>query len=429
MESPPASPALDDADPDAARTAIAAALANGRSWLDPAEVETVLDAYLIPHSPSRLAANPEEAAIGAAALGFPVALKIRSPDIVHKSDVGGIALGLGDAAAVREAAAAILARIGATTPQARIEGFLVQPMAQADNGIELLAGIADDPVFGPVILFGQGGTAVELIDDAAVALPPLNPLLARTQMTRTRVWALLQGYRDKPPVAIDAVADVLIRLGRLAAEHPEIREFDINPLLADANGVIALDARIRVAPAPSGVSRLAIAPYPRELAGPARLRDGIEIDLRPIRPEDEALLHDLVAHMTQEDLRRRFLAPIRALSHQLAARMTQIDYDREMALVATHLGTVLGIARYFADPDRLQAEYAVAVRSDWKGRGIGYVLMRRLIEIARLYGIGELVGDVLRENEPMLAMCRVLGFEIDADPNDAALVRVRKNLA
>ena len=314
-------------------------------------------------------------------------------------------------------------------PQARLDGFLVQPMVRADNGIELLAGIADDPVFGPVILFGQGGAAVEIIDDSAVALPPLNPLLARAQMTRTRVWRLLQGYRDKPPAAVDGVADVLIRLGRLAAEYPEIREFDINPLLADPNGVIALDARIRVAPAPSGVSRLAIAPYPRELAGRARLRDGTEIDLRPIRPEDEALLHDLVAHMTPEDLRRRFLAPIRALSHQLAARLTQIDYDREMALVATHRGTVLGIARYFADPDRLQAEYAVAVRSDWKGRGVGYVLMRRLIEIAGQYGIGELVGDVLRENEPMLAMCRELGFEIRADPNDAALVRVRKKLA
>jgi acetyltransferase len=192
--------------------------------------------------------------------------------------------------------------------------------------------------------------------------------------------------------------------------------------------VIAVDARVRVAPAVSEALRLAIAPYPRELASRARLRDGTEIDLRPIQPEDELLLHDLVAHMTPEDLRLRFLAPIRALSHLLAARLTQIDYDREMALVATQDGTVLGIARYFADPDRLQAEYAVAVRSDWKGRGVGYALMRRLIEIARQYGIGELVGDVLRENEPMLAMCRELGFAIRADPNDAALVRVRKKL-
>ena len=249
--------------------------------------------------------------------------------------------------------------------------------------------------FGPVILFGQGGTAVEIIDDTAVALPPLNPLLARAQIARTRIWRLLQGYRDKPPAAVDAVADVLIRLGQIAAEHPEIRELDINPLLADPAGAIAVDARVRVMPAGAGASRLAIAPYPRELAGAVRLRDGVEIDLRPIRPEDEPLLHDLAAHMTAEDLRRRFLAPMRGLSHQLAARLTQIDYDREIAFVAMQHGMVLGIARYFADPDRFQAEYAVAVRSDWKGRGVGYVLMVKLIEIARQYGIGELVGDVL----------------------------------
>ena len=286
----------------------------------------------------------------------------------------------------------------------------------------------DDAVFGPVIVFGQGGTAVEIIDDTAVGLPPLNSLLARAQMTRTRVWRLLQGYRETPPAALDAIADILIRLGELAAEHPEVRELEINPLLADASGVIALDARIRVAPAPSGASRSGdralSAGTGRYGAAARRYRDRPA----PIRPEDEKLLHDLVAHMTADDLRRRFLAPIRGLSHRLAARLTQIDYDREMALVAMQRGIVLGIARYAADLDRLQAEYAVAVRSDWKGRGVGYVLMRRLIEIAQEYGIGELVGDVLRENEPMLAMCRELGFEIRADPSDAALVRVRKPL-
>ncbi|MGE3783952.1 MAG: GNAT family N-acetyltransferase, partial [Alphaproteobacteria bacterium] len=428
METPPARPEMDTADPGPAHAAIAAAIAAGRSWLDPAEVEAVLDAYCIPRPQSRPAAGPEEAAAAAALLGFPVALKIRSPEIVHKSDAGGVALGLDSAGAVREAAAAMLARIGHSHPRSRLDGFLVQKMVPIAGRLELLAGIADDPVFGPVILFGQGGTAVEIIDDSAVALPPLNPLLARAQMTRTRISRLLQGWRDQPPAALDAIADVLIRLGQIAAEQPEIRELDINPLLADPAGVIALDARMRIAPSLSGASRLAIAPYPRELAGPTRLRDGAEIDLRPIQPEDEALLHDLAAHMTPEDLRRRFLAPIRALSHQLAARLSQIDYDREMALVAMHAGAVLGVARYAADPDRLQAEYAVAVRSDWKGRGVGYALMRRLIEIARQYGVGALVGDVLRENEPMLAMCRELGFEIRADPADASLVRVRKNL-
>jgi acetyltransferase len=429
MEAPPVRP--DPAPPDiaAARTTIAAAIAACRAWLDPVEVEAVLAAYRIPLPASRHAAHPEDAVAAAQTIGFPVALKIRSPDITHKSDVGGIALGLDDAGAVRAAATALLQRVRAAKPEARLDGFLVQQMVRRPGAVELLAGLADDPVFGPVVLFGQGGTAVEVIDDSAVALPPLNPLLARAQMIQTRVWRLLQPYRGRSAAAVDAIADVLIGLGPLAAEHPEIRELDINPLLADADGVIALDARIRVAPAAErGAARFAIAPYPKELETIERLRDGTAVALKPIQPEDEKLLHDLAAHMTPEDLRLRFFAPVRGISHALAARLTQIDYDREMALVAQHDGSVLGIARYFADPDRLGAEYAVAVRSDWKGRGVGYLLVTRLIEIARRYGIGELIGEVLHENRRMLDMCRGLGFVLSPHPADASLVRVRKPL-
>jgi acetyltransferase len=238
---------------------------------------------------------------------------------------------------------------------------------------------------------------------------------------------LLQGFRGKPAAAIDAIAEVLIRLGQIAADLPEIRELDINPLLADAEGVIALDARIRVTQAAQpGAARLAIAPYPAELASRETLHDGPVIELRPIRPEDEPLVHDLVAHMSPEDLRLRFFTPIRSLTHRFAARLTQIDYDREMALVALESRTVLGIARFFADPDREKAEYAVAVRTDWHGRGVGYVLMKRLIEVARQWGIGELVGEVLSDNGPMLAMCRELGFAIRRDPADVSIMRVRK---
>jgi acetyltransferase len=248
-------------------------------------------------------------------------------------------------------------------------------------------------------------------------------------MKRTRVWRLLQGYRDRPAAAIDAVAEVLIRLGQLAAEHPEVRELDINPLLADAAGVVAIDARIRVAPAPApGAARLAIAPYPKELETTERLRDGTVVQLRPAQPEDEVLLHDLAAHMSPEDLRLRFFTPVRGISHAVAARLTQIDYDREMALIASHNGAALGIAHFFADPDRLRAEYAVAVRSDWHGRGVGYALMNRLIEIARLWGIGELVGEVLRENRPMLEMCRELGFAVSDEPGEPGVKRVNKPL-
>jgi acetyltransferase len=293
-----------------------------------------------------------------------------------------------------------------------------------------LAGLSDDAVFGPVVVFGQGGIAVEIVRDSAIALPPLNVLLARAQMERTRVWQLLQSYRGKPAADVDAIAEVLIRLGQLAADHPEIRELDINPLLADANGVVAVDARIRVAPAAMpGAARLAIAPYPKHLESTAAASDGTPITLRPVRPDDEPLLQDLFAHMSRGDQRLRFFAPMRELSHSLAARLSQIDYDREMALLAQHDGTTIGIARYFADPDRLRAEYAVAVRSDWKRRGVGYLLMTRIIEVAREAGIGELFGEVLHENKPMLDMCRALGFSLAANPSDATLTTVRKPLA
>ncbi len=389
----------------------------------------MLAAYRVPLPVSRQAADPAEAAGAAEAIGFPVALKIRSPDIIHKSDVGGIALDLDDAAAVRHAAALLTLRVKKAQSTARLDGFLVQQMVRRPGAIELLAGLAEDPVFGPVVVFGQGGTAVEIIDDSAVGLPPLNPLLARAQMTRTRVWRLLQSYRDRPAAAIDAIAEVLIGLGQLAAEHPEIRELDINPLLADAAGVIAIDARIRVAPAlTAGAARFAIAPYPRELESMERLRDGTEVALRPAQPEDEPLLHDLAAHMSPEDLRLRFFTPVRGISHAVAARLTQIDYDREMALIARHDSAALGIAHFFADPDRLSAEYAIAVRSDWQGRGVGYALMNRLIAIARQTGIGELVGEVLCENRLMLAMCRELGFAVSPDPSDPNVVCVRKAL-
>jgi acetyltransferase len=267
------------------------------------------------------------------------------------------------------------------------------------------------------------------VRDTSLELPPLNGLLARRLMARTQVWRLLQEYRRKPPANIEAIVEVLIRLGQLAADLPEIRELDINPLLADAAGVVALDARLRIAPAQSpGSARLAIAPYPRELGTAESLKDGTVLRLRPLRPEDEPLLHDLAAHMSHEDLRLRFFTPVQGLTHAVAARLSQLDYDRELALLAERDGMALGVAHFFADPDRLRAEYAIAVRSDWKGRGVGFLLMTRLISIARQRGISELVGEVLRENEPMLQMSRELGFSIVAQPADPAIMLVRKIL-
>ena len=289
--------------------------------------------------------------------------------------------------------------------------------------------MVDDPLFGPVILFGQGGTAVEVLDDGTLELPPLNTALARAQIARTRVYRLMQGFRNQPPVDIDAVADVLIRLALLVAEHSSIAELDINPLLADRQGVLGLDARLRVNGA-AKADRLAIRPYPKELESEAVLRDGTSIHLRPVRPEDEPGIIDFGAHESPEDLRMRFFTAIKGITHALAARLTQIDYDREVALVAEppQRGVIWGVARFAADPDNIRAEYAVAVRTDMKGRGLGYLLMTRLLEVAKARGLSEIFGEVLRENKPMLKLARELGFSVARHPEEADMVRVTKRL-
>ena len=429
METPPAR--LDMFGPDrvTVRRLIAAALAAGKSWLDPEETSAILAAYGLPIVANHFAADPDQAASLAAKVGFPIALKIRSPDITHKSDVGGVALNLGNTDRVRREAEGMLRRVKAAHPEARLDGFLVQPMVRRPSAVELLVGLVEDAVFGPLVAFGQGGTAVEIMRDTSLELPPLNALLARRLMARTRVWQLVQGYRGKPSANIEAIVEMLIRLGQLAADQAEIRELDINPLLADAAGIIAVDARLRIAVAQSpGSARLAIAPYPKELGSAERLRDGTVLRLRPLRPEDEPMLHDLAAHMSHEDLRLRFFTPVQGLTHVVAARLSQLDYDRELALLAEGDGMALGVVHFFADPDKLRAEYAIAVRSDWKGRGVGFLLMNRLIHIARQRGIGELVGEVLRENQPMLQMCRELGFAMVPQPADPAIMVVNKIL-
>jgi acetyltransferase len=430
METPLARPDSFEPDLEAAGRAIATALAAGQSWLDPMETRAVLGSYGIALVESHSASNADEAAAVSASTGFPVALKIRSPDITHKSDVGGVALNLRDLDQVHRQAEAMIERVEEAHPRARLDGFLVQPMVIRPSAVELLVGLVEDPVFGPLVAFGHGGTAVEVFGDTSLELPPLNGLLAHRLMARTRVWQLLQGYRGRPAAKIDAIVEVLIRLGQLAADHAEIRELNINPLLVDENGIVALDARLRVAPTQSpGDARLVIAPYPAHLATEAPLRDGTVLRVRPVRPEDEPLLLDLAAHMSPEDLRLRFFTPVHGLTHAVAVRLSQLDYDREMALLAKHDGAAVGVAHFFADPDNRRAEYAIAVRSDWKGRGVGYLLMQSLIATAGNRGIGELFGEVLRENQPMLQMCRELGFTTVPDPLDAGVTLVAKTLS
>jgi acetyltransferase len=428
-QTPETLPATFEPDRDAAGAAIGRTLAAGRYWLDAQEVDEVLRAYAIPRVAGRVVADPAAAAAAAAEIGHPVALKIRSPDLIHKSEVGGVVLNIANPDDARAAAFVMAKRLKAACPHARLDGFLVQEMVNRTGTLELFVGLGQDQTFGPVVMFGHGGVAVELLNDTSIGLPPLNMALARAQMARTRVWRLLGAHRGRPPADVDSIAKVLISIGHLAIAHPEIQELDINPLLADARGVVALDARIGVCKERTSL-RPSIAPYPKELESKGILNDGTRIQLRPVRPEDEPLLQDIVKHMTATDLLLRFFYPMKQLPHALGARLSQIDYDREMALLAQpeDADTALGVVRYSADPDGLEAEFAVSVRSDWKGRGLGHLLMTRLLEVAKQRRIGALVGDVHCENQPMLTLCRSLNFEITANSNDRSLRRVCKKL-
>jgi acetyltransferase len=424
------------ADRARAEAIIAGALANGRRWLDPVEAMEMLQAYGIATTPTMSAADPDAAARIATpflADGGTVAVKILSQDIPHKSDVGGVELDLTSTDAVRRAAAAILGRARERRPDARIAGVSVQPMMRRSRSRELICGIADDPTFGPVIVFGRGGTAVEQIDDKALALPPLDANLAADMIARTRVSRILAAYRDVPAADMAAVQKVLVRLSQMAADLPALRELDINPLLADAGGVIAVDARIAVAPVPdalrrgSGHLRLAIRPYPAEWETPFTTRDGRNVLIRPVRPEDEDLFKAFFAKVTAEDLRLRFFAPVRDFSHAFIARLIQIDYARAIAFTAIDRasGEMLGAVRLHADANMETGEYAILLRSDLKGIGLGWRLMRMIIAWAEAEGLSVIEGQVLRENTTMLDMCRKLGFSMRADPDDPDLRIVR----
>jgi acetyltransferase len=415
MQTPPSIPDSFRPDRAAAQAVIESVRAAGRRLLTGPEARAVFAAYDMPLPALRVAHDPAEAAKAAAELGRAVALKILSPDISHKSDVGGVALGLESAAEVEAAARRMLARVAEARPGARIEGFTVEAMIQSTGGIELILGMSEDSQFGPVMLFGQGGVAVEQIADRTLALPPLNMALAREMIEQTRIFRLLRGYRDRPSVDLDAVALTLVKLSQLTTDLDEVAEVDINPLLASPAGVVALDARIALGDRPRTGARLAIRPYPAELARDVRLADGTIFHLRPIRPEDEAALRRAFDRLSPATIRLRFFLPMKHLSHQMAAQLTQIDYDREMAFVLTDPGPaqaaeIHGVVRLSADPDGERAEFAVVVEDSMTARGIGRMLMRQIIDYAAGRGIRELFGDVLADNAPMLDLCRHLGF-------------------
>ena len=412
-ETPPSLPADFAPRPADARAVIDGALAAGGEHLSEPESKAILAAYGVPVVPTRIARDAAESARQAAEIGFPVALKILSPDVAHKSEIGGVALDLETPDAVRAAAQAMEARLRAHAPSARLAGFTVQPMARRPNALELFAGLSSDPTFGPIVLFGHGGVAVEQIGDRALALPPLNLTLARELVGRTRVAKLLGGFRGVSPVDAHALHLALVQVAQIAVDLPEVVELDVNPLLADAQGVLALDARILIA-RPARRDRLAIRPYPRELEEAVALRDGRRVQLRPIRPEDEPAHADFFARLSPEDVRFRFFNLVREIPHSQMARYTQIDYDREMAFVATgpeREPETLGVARAICGSDGETAEFAIQVRSDLKGLGLGHALLEKLIRYCRARGVRWLVGQVLPDNRAMLDLAHALGFK------------------
>lgn len=432
MQVPPSAPEALRFDAAAADKILGEALAAQRYTLSEIEAKRLLASYGIPVVPTEIATTPAEVEAKAGAIlehHRACVIKILSDDITHKSDVGGVRLALTTPAEARVAAEEMLVNIAKLRPKAVIRGFTVQAMIERAGAHELIVGASEDATVGPLMMFGAGGTAVEVTADTSHALPPLDLKLAYQMMRETRVYKLLKGYRDRPAADIEAIALVLVRLSYLVARHQEIRELDINPLLADEVGVIALDARVAIAdPKTKPRKPLSVRPYPVEWERTVKVEDVGDVVLRPIRPDDEPQYEKFFTFITPDDLRMRFFTAAPDRTFRFYARMTQIDYAREMAFTAVSgKGEILGVARLISDPDYRRAEFAVIVRSDLKGKGLGYRLMQQLVDYARAEGLSELYGDVLAANTTMLKLCRDLGFQSELD-DGSDVFRVRLQL-
>jgi len=430
-------PLSHQAEPDVegARLIIESALAHGRHLLNEVESKALLSAFHIPIAQTLIARDPMEAMLLAQQLGFPVAMKINSPDITHKSDVNGVRLGLSSGQAVRAAFGEMLADVQRLRPDATLEGIVIEPMVARPHAREVLLGMTSDPVLGPVIVFGAGGVDVEAFQDRAVTLPPLNRYLARDLIQRTRVAMLLGPFRNRPPIDMDALENVLLRLSEMVCELPWLAEMDINPLLVDEHGALALDARIVIAPRVPTADRyghMAIHPYPAHLVTRWQLPSGNDVLIRPIRPEDAELTQGFVRSLSEESKYFRFMDAVRELSPTMLARLTQIDYTREMALLAlTEIDgkeVELGVARYAINPDAESCEFALVVDDRWQKQGIGHKLMDVLMDVARSKGLKMMEGEVLKTNRPMLKLVEALGFHIEVHPEDDTVRKVSRAL-
>ena len=423
-------------DLESARLIVDAALAERRSVLSEMESKALLAAFRIPIARTVVARSAHEAMLIAGELGMPVAMKIDSPDITHKSDVNGVRLNVASAQSVQDTWKQIVDAVKRRRPEARINGVTVEPMVRRANGRELMVGVIRDPVFGPAIVFGTGGTAVEVHRDRAVALPPLNQFLVADMIRGTRVAKLLGEFRRMPPVQMEALQEVLLRVSELVCELPALQEMDINPLIADESGAIAVDARVVLRPAPPQRDRyghMAIHPYPAHLVSTWQPAAGPAVTLRPIRPEDAEMERAFVRKLSPESRYFRFMDTLRELTPAMLVRFTQIDYDREMAFVATVPEgggeAEIGVVRYIANPDGESCEFAIVIADEWHRKGLGRRLMSQVIDVARARGLRSMIGHVLSENRGMLQMCQGLGFAITDSIEGAMIKRATLALA
>lgn len=417
-----------ESDREHARAIVAAARAASRMTLTPGEARAILSAYGVPVLQTGFAATPAAVVGACAGIQAPYALKLVSPQLTHKSDAGGVVLNLSTPAAAAAAAEEMARRIARAHPTAAISGFEVAPMVARAHGQELLLGIAEDATFGPVLAFGAGGKAAEVLRDRALELPPLDDALARDMIAATRISRLLGGYRDVPPVDREAIVRALNALSAIAVDLPDIVDFEINPLLADVDGVVAIDARARISDV-ARASRLVIRPFPAEWAADLVTRSGTRIHVRPVRPDDEELLADLFRHVSAEDLRFRFLSGLREVGHERLVPMTQVDYRRTMHFLAfADDGMLIASALLASDPDHVRAELAIAVRSDFKGRGVSWTLVEHVMRYAAADGIQIVESIENSENHAALALEREAGFLAVPTPGSSTEVTVRRRV-
>lgn len=418
-----------------ARMIIDGALSEKRMILNSAECKALLSAFDIPVMVAHEAHSANEALVAAESLGFPVAMKINSPDIIHKSDVNGVRLNITNAQAVRGAYTELLASVRKQKPDAKIESVVLEHMYHNPHGRELIVGVTRDPVFGPVITFGAGGILVEIMRDRAIALPPLNTFIIDDLIRQTQVSKLLDSFRNLPAINNVALKHLLRRLSEMVCELPRIHEVDFNPVVVDDKGAMILDARIVIdiqKPLFEPYAHMAIHPYPVHLITHWQLTDGTTIIIRPIRPEDAEIEMAFVHNLSPQSKYFRFMQALHELTPQMLMRFTQIDYDREMALIAATetegKETEIGVARYICNPDGESCEFAIVIADEWHKKGIGSHLLDNLIQIAKMKGFNVIDGEVLVSNKPMIELVRTFGFTVTLSKEDSTIYYIRKTL-